>query len=535
MMGGMQHYLRFPDVADALHSAISNKRPFSLIRLGDGEARIMGYPTDSSWLSVSEMLKVWFGHPFFPDMAIQQIQQDLKAACQSADILGIPNPAFVRDTDRNNPFKAATLFAREFGYLRDDAVLTSPGIHSALERNGVYDRLLGGLDEVVLITSREVASMVADRFAIRKVTPLLIPPEMQYSDLSPIEKLERTLLSPHFPTRYLEVGAFISDYVKSRPGIPVLVGAGILGKIYCCWTKSQGGIGIDIGSVFDAWAGLRTRGNPLFASARLVQDPTGRPPWLIASGTVPEVAPAVVPETGASARTSAAIPDSPGIADGGGAVLVFQGIACTESLAKPMQFRCRVDGALTDGFLSGAPIGVASLEPAWEPVMVSAVESTVKRPEAGLPPTACVRFRVAFAVDGDTWQAGRTVALEALDRRGDWIPADGSFPDAGETFASVLCVRHRVVRFAIPPLSKWHGKVEAVLRLPHRIPAGYRDDAALSPMPLEDATLSEDGSLRIRMDIHRDALRGGQAGFLLPASCTDGTRLEFPAAGAGVQ
>jgi len=32
-----------------------------------------------------------------------------------------------------------------------------------------------------------------------------------------------------------------------------------LGKIYCKWIKESGGIAIDIGSIFDAWAKVESR------------------------------------------------------------------------------------------------------------------------------------------------------------------------------------------------------------------------------------------------------------------------------------
>jgi hypothetical protein len=39
-----------------------------------------------------------------------------------------------------------------------------------------------------------------------------------------------------------------------------LVGAGVVGKIYNIWFKRRGGVSLDIGSIFDLWAGRKTRG-----------------------------------------------------------------------------------------------------------------------------------------------------------------------------------------------------------------------------------------------------------------------------------
>jgi len=42
-------------------------------------------------------------------------------------------------------------------------------------------------------------------------------------------------------------------------GAVYLVGAGAFGQVYCDWIRARGSIGIDIGSVFDGWAGVRVR------------------------------------------------------------------------------------------------------------------------------------------------------------------------------------------------------------------------------------------------------------------------------------
>ena len=97
-------------------------------------------------------------------------------------------------------------------------------------------------------------------------------------------------------------------------------------------------------------------------------------------------------------------------------------------------------------------------------------------------------------------------------------------------FSSLICVRHRLVRFTVPSDGMTgQGPLHAVLRLPTRIPAGYRDDEALSPLPLEDAGASADGAMRIRLGIDRYLLRDGRVGLLLPASSAEGALLEIQA------
>ncbi|MGC9419496.1 MAG: hypothetical protein ACP5EN_11065, partial [Rhodovulum sp.] len=65
-----------------------------------------------------------------------------------------------------------------------------------------------------------------------------------------------------------------------RPGDVWLVGAGIWGKLCCDRIRRQGGIAIDIGSVFDLWVGRMSRPQTLLL---LRQRHSGTPP-----GAVPE-------------------------------------------------------------------------------------------------------------------------------------------------------------------------------------------------------------------------------------------------------
>jgi hypothetical protein len=44
-----------------------------------------------------------------------------------------------------------------------------------------------------------------------------------------------------------------------RPGDAFLVGAGVLGKIYCDEIKARGGVALDIGSILDSWANIPSR------------------------------------------------------------------------------------------------------------------------------------------------------------------------------------------------------------------------------------------------------------------------------------
>ena len=51
----------------------------------------------------------------------------------------------------------------------------------------------------------------------------------------------------------------LNQQLVEAPGMLYLVGGGLYGKLYCQLIQSQGGIALDLGSLFDAWLGLPSR------------------------------------------------------------------------------------------------------------------------------------------------------------------------------------------------------------------------------------------------------------------------------------
>ena len=115
-------YTPIGEVVSKLKSAIDNKTPYSLIRIGDGEGDVI---LNSKWASVR--LKGWTGVDFSPKQTTD-ISNQLKDACRSADILGVPSP----DMERNQPQYAGS-WKRARGAVLDNnlntGLLTSAYIH----------------------------------------------------------------------------------------------------------------------------------------------------------------------------------------------------------------------------------------------------------------------------------------------------------------------------------------------------------------------------------------------------------------------
>jgi hypothetical protein len=126
-------------------------------------------------------------------------------------------------------------------------------VHWELLATGALDRILHEVDEVGIVTSRpELELLVARRFNVR-TSCVIVPDRSRDTGES----------GRHVPDRYRTIR---SELVFPE-GTPVLVGAGIPGKVYCQWLKESGCVAIDVGSVFDAWVGRASR--PLLIRSHL--------------------------------------------------------------------------------------------------------------------------------------------------------------------------------------------------------------------------------------------------------------------------
>ncbi len=270
------------EVIGAVRSAVSAREPFSLIRLGDGEAIALSYGEDS-WLQDLRYLHDHWGDERVPLSAVAEVKADLDDALRGADLIGIRNdiigvsvppdllqqpgqvirdyvvstfplrPEEIEAIGATDAYRS-TLLPRRLVLLHDvlSRIEWSEGqrfcsqwIHWDLLTSGALDEMLEGMDHVGLVTSRPaLADTVAGRFGVR--TRAVAVPD-KFKDVSGA--------GHHVPDRYRTMRSSL-DFPE---GTLVLVGAGIPGKVYCQWLKESGCIAVDIGSVFDVWVGRASR------------------------------------------------------------------------------------------------------------------------------------------------------------------------------------------------------------------------------------------------------------------------------------
>ncbi len=260
--------LRIVEAADAV-------RPFSLVRLGDGEGAMLPYrpelqtfqPTD-----LAENSKTWWGAESSPT---PRLVEELELAIRAADVIGIPDldraTRVFFQTERtahlaNGRNMRGLLAATDFVAAHcTDAVWTSCHIHQSLAFWGLWDVILPRLGSVDLITCHsQLGDILARQHGLDIGQMHPIPPERKYAAAFAGADAEH-----HFPDVFDRLRDVLPAAARGRT---VLVSAGMLGKIYCHWIRQAGGVAIDIGSAADHWCGYGTRG---IADVAIYRSPSG--------------------------------------------------------------------------------------------------------------------------------------------------------------------------------------------------------------------------------------------------------------------
>lgn len=237
-----------------LQAAQAMRRPFSLIRLGDGEGLFLCGERHDLGGAIANGSRVdprLHAQGDRLDAAeYEELLERFRQAIASSDLIAIPD----LDQCRHGPefiYTVATGLVLRFpGDALGDLLprLLNGGwhVHNFLLQHGAYRR------EPFLAVEAVIAPSLPPALAHLASSSFLIPGELN-------RRVDAYGTDAHYPIVYGRVLTWIQERI--RPGMLVLVAAGILGKIYCHAIREQGGIGVDVGSVLDLCAGHgHTRG-----------------------------------------------------------------------------------------------------------------------------------------------------------------------------------------------------------------------------------------------------------------------------------
>lgn len=230
-----------------VHSIIA-KKPFSLVRLGDGEYEIIKLPVVKNLRKCKLRISRWFNLKNLTIKHFTSIRNVIFKACKGADILGVPSNS---EQLRFSKWKGFQTFCAINKIITKDK-----NLFYFYDINKIdFSLILRHAQKVICISCRDLTEKLKIRFSLPVVETWIVPGErFCFSKaIKPVDNLDCL----HYPYLFTEYTNKIKQVTK--PGYVYLIGAGGLGKSYCNTVKQSGGIAIDIGSLFDAWSGVITR------------------------------------------------------------------------------------------------------------------------------------------------------------------------------------------------------------------------------------------------------------------------------------
>jgi hypothetical protein len=260
---GQQRQINF---IQFLVEQVRRQSPFCAIRLGDGEGNIMfaadpgGYE-DLSNYAFSMIWKLMFGQHQLSVADKQIFITEFIRSIQDADILGIPTKTQVESTTSNGTQQTNLDIRGITGVLGNWKWVYSHrnifdrhdrycGIwHYHIKLADYLQDLLSASYKVSVITCYEDFFDVLEvRYHFNRGILITIPPQSSNINATPE--------TAHYPARYIEI---LRELKQDLTGHTFLIGAGLLGKMYCSAIKKSGGIAIDIGSLIDVLVGNAVR------------------------------------------------------------------------------------------------------------------------------------------------------------------------------------------------------------------------------------------------------------------------------------
>jgi hypothetical protein len=242
--------LNFPQFCESLSAHLDARKPFSLVRAGDGEGIVIGYPGLTPLAKLNKRLDKWFGSKTMGSHDKLAFCEAVRTACKNATMLGIPG---ARHDKINQDWRNVNRYLEQLGCLSESREVFCMDCTVDLHRHKLYTKMLKGFDTLYCIGCRDLAPQLKRAFGLREVNTYLVPPQNVPYRSQPGIPVERR---PHYPLLYTEILRWIDEHAR---GNLFFVGAGGLGKIYCDRVRDRGGMAVDVGSMFDGWAGLVTR------------------------------------------------------------------------------------------------------------------------------------------------------------------------------------------------------------------------------------------------------------------------------------
>ena len=248
---------------DTIIERLESKEPLSLIRLGDGEAYAFPIPEvegiDLNPFEDDDALRerLWWGSTP-PAHIANDIKNAVRRSVASCDIIGLPSISRVlrglfrprrRYGESHEQRGIMTVLAACGGAIpMTGKMVTEERCHQSALSKTAIDEIAPAADMVVVVSCWGEHEL---RFPASRTRYIVVPPEHKVRGLAASRDGR-----PIFEI-YREIAAKVCE--ELGPGKLVLVGAGIVGKIFIEEAKCAGAVALDVGSLLDYMAGHYTR------------------------------------------------------------------------------------------------------------------------------------------------------------------------------------------------------------------------------------------------------------------------------------
>lgn len=246
---------------DEINNCLVQQKPFSLIRLGDGESYAWPEKIELAKLEMRE--SIWWGVKLEPKHR-KEIASQILHGISNATVLGIPSVfRFARDTSIG--LESYSSHRSVSGLL---AVLngleTIDGLNCSFTEDRIH-QVCFDFDEILNLAKNATKVVLVSSLKSEYTQKIMQPLESKTEILCiTVPTHTRTRGNDHFmtsevslPFLYKDINSQIHD--ATVPGTLVLIACGSIGKIFCETARARIGVALDIGSMVDYWAGVKTR------------------------------------------------------------------------------------------------------------------------------------------------------------------------------------------------------------------------------------------------------------------------------------
>ena len=253
------------EVADDVIAALREGRPYSMVRLNDGEGAVifLSLEDEARYQALYRRNRrdfhvgFWFGDTAtMADPDFLRAMMDFNNSLESADAIGAFHPHSLTGEYRWGGIRNVPGIFNVVRKLEGLATTVEPGrinlCHPQLNQQflfeGHLERILSTQTRLGLVAPHPaLPDALKKRFGLSEVRFHKTPGEALLKSGAEREAFG----SWH--------GRLCAELRDAEPGLLYLVGAGVQAKIYCDLIKRAGGIALDVGAVPDIWMSAPTR------------------------------------------------------------------------------------------------------------------------------------------------------------------------------------------------------------------------------------------------------------------------------------